>query len=114
MLETTHDKLEEIPEHLSVLCVPDSSGDTKHMWNPKNEAEVEAARVLFESLVAKGYRAFLLKRWHRKGAAVDEFNSEDGKLLFKEPEPEPEVDGEMVDEFQPEGRTVMRPQMAGG
>ena len=124
-LQTVQAPWEEIPEHLCALSIMGRDGDTKHIWNPKNEDEIEAARTLYESLVAKGYRAFRLTRLNRRGKKLDEFVGEAGRAVFVAPRKKKEagyrksakddVDGEQQRSFEPRARaTVLMPQYSGG
>ncbi len=73
----------------SRLEVIDLTGDTKVHWDRNKEAEVAAARASYDSLKAKGYRAFRL--------------SADGTT------------GEQLSDFDPTAeRILMMPQMRGG
>jgi hypothetical protein len=66
------------------FAVLDSSGDTKHIWNPEVPAEVEAARVLFGTLVgAQHYSAFrVTDRKGEKGELVRTFDPSHERLIF--------------------------------
>lgn len=112
-LETRHVDFEDLPEDLGAFSVMGPDGDTKHIWNAKKPDEVEAARVLFETLTSKGYRAFKLTRLGGRGKPVEGFHDAKGRLLFAAPKPQ--EDGEMITSFDPNARHVLftRP-MAGG
>lgn len=72
-----------------VMSILDSSGDTKIMWNPRDKDECKVAKASFDTLTAKGFRAF---RVDKKGAA-----------------------GERITEFDKSAeKIIMVPQMAGG
>lgn len=43
---------------ISAMDVLDTTGHTRTSWNRLRPEEVESAREQFESLVAKGYKAF--------------------------------------------------------
>lgn len=65
------------------MNILDSSGDTKVMWDPDNEDEVDAAKAQFNSLKKKGYTAFEVGRRGKKTEEkVDEFDPELGKLIM--------------------------------
>lgn len=73
----------------STMFVMDESGDTRLQWNPKNQAEVDAARRRFDDLKRRGYLAYKVDR--RGGQ------------------------GEVLDAFDPTAqRIIMAPQMVGG
>ena len=94
-----------------------SEGDTKHIWNPKNEIEVEAARILFEKLKAEGYKAYRLNRLQRRGKELTEFSeARTGRAVFVAPRTKAaaETDGEQSDRFDQNADHVMVPAYAGG
>ena len=71
------------------LAVMDTTGDTRTIWNPENQDEVDAAKLMFDHLVGKGFSAF---RVDGKGDA-----------------------GEQIREFEPNaGRIILIPALAGG
>lgn len=58
-------------------------GDTKVIWDPKNDDEVDAAEAQFNTLKKKGFTAFEVGRTGRKTSKkVDEFDPELGKLIM--------------------------------
>lgn len=68
----------------------DRTGDTKVMWDRHNEAEVKAAKAMFQSLREKHYLAF--KAIGKDGAQ-----------------------GSQIDAFDPDlERIIMVPRMVGG
>jgi hypothetical protein len=80
---------ESAPPAEHTLHVLDSSGDTRTIWNPGNQAEVDAAKATFNRLKKAGYLAY----------SVDE----DGEK------------GEVIRTFDPQaGRIIMSPQLVGG
>jgi hypothetical protein len=87
-------------------------GDTKYAWNPKNRAEVDAAREHFAKLKSQGFMLFKVKLGGRKGKEAPEFNPKDGKFLATPPkETEPEKGGpyraEPARDFDPEHQRYM-------
>jgi hypothetical protein len=58
------------------------TGDTKIIWNPENEAEVEAAREHFNALRAKHMLAFSVKRNGDKGEQITEFDPEAKSIIL--------------------------------
>lgn len=65
--------------HMEVM---DQTGHTKHIWNSDNEAEVEAAEALYDSLTKKGYRAFHVKKDGEEGKRMDEFDPSAEKMIM--------------------------------
>lgn len=70
------------PENRGVLHVLDASGDTKHIWDPENPEEVAAAKAVFDSLKAKGFQAFSVKRGGEKDSVLREFDPREGKIIL--------------------------------
>jgi len=65
------------------LRVLGKEGDTKVIWDPKNDDEVEAAEAQFNSLTKKGFSAFEVGVSGRKTSRrVDEFNPDMGKVIM--------------------------------
>ncbi len=63
----------------------DKTGDSKTIWDPENEDEVEAAKNSFDELTDKGYSAFDVKAAGRKGARMNKFDPEAGKVIMVAP-----------------------------
>lgn len=62
--------------------VMDATGDTKTIWNPDSEEEVDAAREQFDALTKKGYRAFHVKKGGDKGELMTKFEATAAKMIF--------------------------------
>lgn len=60
-------------------------GDVKQTWNRKNQAEVAAAKELFEKLIGDGYRAYLMNKNGSKGEPVETFDAKYERILFVPP-----------------------------
>ena len=60
----------------------DETGDTKLMWDPENEDEVEAAEQQFNKLIKKGFKAFSVKKDGEKGKEIKTFDSDAGKIIM--------------------------------
>lgn len=87
---TSQNSITYDPNMHALMEVMDGSGDTKSIWDPKNEAEVAAAEAQYNVLTKKGYKAFRV-------------TGKDGEQ------------GERMKTFDPKaGRMIMIPQMAGG
>jgi hypothetical protein len=67
---------------MGMMNILDRSGHTKHIWNADNEAEVEAARTLYDALTRKGYRAFNVKKDGEEGTRMDTFDPEAEKMIL--------------------------------
>jgi len=57
-------------------------GDTKVIWDPKNEDEIEAAEAQFDTLVEKGFTAFAVKKDGEKGKKITAFDPDAGKIIM--------------------------------
>lgn len=75
----------EVGTQKSVLAVMDGSGDSKFMWDPKNEVEVAAAKAQFDALKKKGYIAFTVDKKGEKGEIIREFDPELEKIIMTPP-----------------------------
>jgi hypothetical protein len=64
-----------------IMHILDESGDTRTMWNPHNETEVDAAKEMFDRLIGEGFRAFRVREGE-PGERVTEFDAEAEKLIF--------------------------------
>ena len=64
------------------LRILGKEGDTKVIWDPKNDDEVEAAEEQFDSLVDKGFLAFKVKKDGSKGTQIKEFDPKAGKIIL--------------------------------
>lgn len=73
------------PEGHGMLCVLDKTGDTKTVWDRRNEAEVEAARAQYEALVERGYLAFAVNKDGSKGEQIHEFDADAEKIILSPP-----------------------------
>ncbi len=115
MLESTNTTLADVPEGKSVIAVMSDVGDTKYLWDPKNPAEVKAAKVHFEDMREQGFLVFkLTPSLHRKGKEVKRFHPKGKGYLYVPPAEG--ADGKMVKDFDPEeeGRYIATPPIAGG
>lgn len=121
MQELTNTPFEDVPSNLGCLAVMGGMGDIKYAWDPKKPEDVNAARIHFAELKAKGYQVFRMRRWGSKGTPVEEFDAKDAKLLFVAPKDQvtaaPTDDGEQVQgepEVEKGGHYVAVPPMQGG
>lgn len=72
------------------ITEPDTSGDVKLSWDPKNPNEVERAKAHFEKLKAAGHIFFRLSPDGGKGDKTSLFHKQDGELIY-EFDPEDDV-----------------------
>lgn len=64
------------------MCIIDRTGDTKVIWDAKNEDEVEAARATFKSLKKKGYLAYSVSKDGSKGEVLHDFDPKAEKIIL--------------------------------
>lgn len=73
----------EVPEGKHALAIIDETGDTKVIWDPNNEDEVDAAKAQFKALKKKGYLAYAVKgKDGAKGEQIHEFDPEAGRIIL--------------------------------
>lgn len=75
---TSYQKVEPdlVPEHMR------KAGDTKVIWDPDNDDEVDAAEAQFDSLIDKGFKAFKVKKDGDKGTQIKKFKPDLGKIIM--------------------------------
>ena len=64
------------------LRVLDVSGDTKVIWDPSNDDEVEAAEEQFDRLIDKGFTAYSVKKDGSTDKKLKKFDSKLGKIIM--------------------------------
>jgi len=67
------------------LAIISKEGDTKVIWDPKNEDEVEAAEDQFDTLIDKGFLAYKVNKNGDKGTAISKFDPKAGKIILTPP-----------------------------
>lgn len=67
-----------------VLHILDATGDTRILWDPRNEDEVAAARAAFDAAKGRGMLAYKVskKTGESSGEVVREFDEKAGKLIM--------------------------------
>lgn len=78
----TEAQVDDVPEGKHVIAILDKTGDTKIIWDPTNEVEVENARRTFDDMKAKGFTAYSVNRRGDKDAVVREFDPDAQKLIL--------------------------------
>ena len=83
---------EDVPAGKSAASLISEAGDTKHIWDRRNEVEVDAMRALFKRLTRKpseggaGYRAFYaMGKDGERGEPMDEFDPNAERMIFLPP-----------------------------
>ena len=80
------DVFEEIvPDGKGMLCVLDSSGDTKLTWDSENADETLAAKEMFKGLKKKGFAAFSVKGNRDQNQKITDFDPELEKIIMVPP-----------------------------
>ena len=64
------------------LAILAKSGDTKVIWDPKNDDEVEAAEEQFDNLTDKGFTAYKVKKDGKPGTKITSFDPKAGKIIM--------------------------------
>jgi hypothetical protein len=67
------------------MAVMDETGDTKLIWEEDNQAEVDAAKEMFNSLKKKGYLAYSVDRKGEKGEVMTKFDPSAEKIIMSPP-----------------------------
>ncbi len=67
---------------VAIMHVLDDTGDTKIMWNPRDEDEVKNAKKNFARLIDKGFRAFKVLSDGKPGERITEFDKDAEKIIF--------------------------------
>lgn len=107
----------DVPQGLAAMAVMGSDGDSKYTWNPKNAAEVDAAREHFDLMRGKGFLVFKIKGriCKRRGQQVTSFSARSKGYIYQAPPEAEEPEAELATEFDEEAdRYVATPAVAGG
>lgn len=64
------------------LRVLDGTGDTKLIWDAENDAEVAAARKMYDDLIAKGHTAYSVKKTGKTGKKIDAFDPAAERIIL--------------------------------
>jgi hypothetical protein len=67
------------------IIVLDLSGDSKIMWDPDNEKEVEAAREQYDLLVKKGFNMFRVDKKGEKKGPIKSFEESAARIIAVPP-----------------------------
>lgn len=68
--------------NMHVMNVLDSTGHSTVEWDPEVPAEVEAARIQFDAMIDKGYRAFRVTGEDGQGSRLERFDARAEKIMF--------------------------------
>jgi hypothetical protein len=77
-------EIKDVPPGKNAMAIMGKEGDTKTMWDPDNEAEVEVARTQFNMLREKKYEAFYVDGDdpNKKGRRMNEFDKDAKRIIF--------------------------------
>ena len=84
-METITASSDTIPEDMHFFEEMCSKGDIKHVWNPKKPDQVTEAKLMFEGLIAKGFRAFRMLKGGAQGEMIATFDPQARRVLFVPP-----------------------------
>lgn len=70
---------------MAEMAILGKEGDTKVIWDPENQDEVEAAKVQFDALKTKGFLSFSVKKDGEKGKSINKFDPDAGKIIMVPP-----------------------------
>ena len=74
----------ELPKGWTMLSIPDASGDTRIMWDPRNKDDAKIAEQSFNAARARGMTVFLVDPEtgeQKTGGQVTTFPKKEGKLI---------------------------------
>ena len=71
-------------DDLFLMRVLDDNGDTRLVWNRRDQREVEEARKKFDEYRDKGYKAYLCRSDGSKGRRVETFDAMLEELILLE------------------------------
>ena len=60
----------------------DGSGDQKVQWDPKNNDQIDIARMTFDKLKAKHYVAYSVNKDGSKNKVISKFSPKAGMLIM--------------------------------
>lgn len=67
------------------MDVLDVTGHSKHIWDSEVAAEVAAMRTVYDSLTAKGYKAFFVGKDGSEGKPMKSFDEDAEKMIMVPP-----------------------------
>jgi hypothetical protein len=70
---------------MSEMSVLDKNGDTKHIWDPKNEDETASAKLIFDTLKKKGHVAYSVDDDGDKTEIITKFDPKLGRMILAPP-----------------------------
>ncbi len=77
--------MEALAAEKNEMRVLGREGDSKTTWDPDNSDEVEVAKAQFDSLIAKKYNAFSVKKDGEKGKKMHHFDPKAAAMILVPP-----------------------------
>lgn len=73
----------DLPEGFTMFSIPDPSGDTRIMWDPRNKDDLATAEAAFDSARKNGMTVYLVnpESGESSGEIVHKFPKKEGKLI---------------------------------
>lgn len=62
-------------EHDLIFRVLSDNGDDRLVWDRRNQAEVDEAKVKYQEYMDKGYKAYVCRRDGKKGSKLESFDA---------------------------------------
>jgi len=78
---------QDLPEGFAMLSIPDATGDTRLMWNPRDAEDTALAKKAFKDARKRGMMVYLVdpNSGESTGQVVTEFPETEGKLIAVKP-----------------------------
>ena len=73
---------ERLKTDYPAFAIEGGPGDTKLMWSPDNQDEVNAAKKTFDELRKKRFLAFKVEEGGKQGEQVTTFDPKAGKIIM--------------------------------
>lgn len=73
------------PPHTGAMHIQDKTGDTKLVWDYKNDDEVANAKRTFDDLKAKGFLAYSVGKDGEPGEVLHSFDPKAEKIIMSPP-----------------------------
>lgn len=66
----------------SEMAIMDHTGDTKIVWDPENDVEVDHAEKTFNEFKKKGYLAYKVDKKGNSGEIMRKFDKDEEKMIL--------------------------------
>lgn len=78
-------KLAEIEPGKGLLQYTSEEGDTRVIWSPHNQDEIDNAKATFNRLKAKRFMAYTVDESGEQGEVMREFDPQAGRIIMTQP-----------------------------